>query len=208
MQMEFEYNDKKYFVGSDMFPVSDPEQIESFKSDNTEPFWNEEFCKIIDVNTFDAGHCYSNAEKIRLIAERFQLPVKYYSGWLFARTSIPTHHAWAVIDNKHLIDMGYSERSIKFLQKVYSFPDWRERFADNVAYRKSNIRHSKDCIMGKVLDGFIYVGSIDEMEAARKRFRDMRDIYPDHFSYSRRGQNMYGASAVQEEIFKRQMESI
>lgn len=201
--MKFTIDEKEYTLGSDMFPIADTSNIKVFSSDNTSSFNNDELNRIIDNNEFDVGHCYTNSEKIRLVADHLGLNAEYYTGWLFVSDSAPPiHHAWTVIDGSHVIDMAYSERAMRFAKKVNGFPDWRERFAAETVRRRATIRRSKDCIMGKVLDGMHYVGSIDEMNAAKKRFRDAMAKYPDHVSYRRKGTEPTGASPIQEMVWK------
>lgn len=201
--MKFTIDEKEYTMGSDMFPIADTSSIRVFSSDNTSAFINDELNRIIDNNEFDVGHCYTNSEKIRLVAGHLNLSVEYYAGWLFVSDSAPPiHHAWTVIDGVHVIDMAYSERAMKFAKKINGFPDWRERFAAETVRRRATIRKSKDCIMGKVLEGMLYIGSKDEMNAAKKRFKDTMKKYPNHISYGRKGMNSTGASPIQEMVWK------
>ncbi len=203
VSMKFNIEGNEYEVGTRMFPVADIDDVRIYDLSNTEPFSNEELSRIIDINEFEIGHCYTNAEKIRLICEKLEIPVEYFSGWLFVpNQENPLHHAWAVIDKKHLIDMGFSERDIKFQKKIQGDPRWRERFAEETARRRATIRRSKDCVMGKVPEGMKYVGSPDEINSAKKIFRDLIKRYPKHISYRKKGMNPTGASPIQEMVWR------
>jgi hypothetical protein len=202
--MEFEIDSETYAIGDKMFPISDTTKIRVFNHDNTSVFDNSEFSRIIDCNKFEVGHCYTNSEMVRQIAEKVGLSVEYYAGWFFMQQPTPIHHAWCIIDGKHLIDMGFSERDIRFRKKIMNDPNPRERYADYIAHRKATIRPSKDCIMGAVPEGVIYVGSLDEIESARKLFRSTMKRYPKHPSYAYRGMNPLGASPIQNMVKERQ----
>jgi hypothetical protein len=198
--VNFELNGEVQTIGSKLFPVSNNSAIKLFYSDNTEPFSHDEFSKIIDFNKFEVGHCYTNSEMIRQISVKVGLSVEYYAGWFFMQQPTPIHHAWCIIDGKHLIDMGFSDRDVRFRKKVMNDPLARERYAEYIAHRKATIRPSKDCIMGKIPEGVLYVGSLDEIESARSLFRDTIKKYPKHPSYIHRGMNPLGASPMQSMI--------
>ncbi|RPK19993.1 hypothetical protein [Paenibacillus xylanexedens] len=201
--MKFNIENTEYEIGSHMFPVADSSDLRAYDYSNTESFSNDDLSRIIDINDFEIGHCYTNAEKIRMICERFEIPVEYFAGWIFVpNQEMPLHHAWAVIDNKYLIDMGFSERDLKFQKKIQGDPNWRERFAEETARRRATIRRSKDCVMGKVPGGLLYVGSPDEVENARKIFRDLIKKYPKHISYRRKGMDPTGASPIQKMVWR------
>lgn len=115
-------------IGGPMYPLSNPKKKKVF-----EEGWGEElpeddgFAALVRViherTPFDFGHCYSNADKVvtngwgngwrghRLIP---------YAGWI-AFDNDPDywiHHAWAVLDDKHLIDMGCCRMSTVIDKKM------------------------------------------------------------------------------------------
>ncbi|MNV25865.1 hypothetical protein D3C71_1169740 [compost metagenome] len=62
------------------------------------------------------------------------------------------------------------------------------------------MKPSKRSILGKVPVGLTYVGSVDEMEAARKRYRDMMARFPRHVSYAT-NQRPSGATDMQQLVW-------
>lgn len=198
----FRIEGKEYMIGSKIFPTSSKD-VRTFTSENTKPLHHEELNRILDINEFEIAHCYTNAQKVLLISERLDLKVEYYAGWIFVPyTEIPVHHAWTVINGIHLIDIGMSERLLQFQKKVFGDPNWRKRFAEEtVAVQK--LKPSKRGVIGHVPEGLTYIGSVDEIEAARKRFRDMMARFPRHPSYSTSSLPS-GATALQQEIWNMQ----
>lgn len=195
--MNFTVDGVEYIIGSSLFPLRDILTVKCFTFANTESFIHDDISKIIDINDFEIGHCYTNSEKIRLISDNFGVEAVYYAGWVFLRNELPIHHAWCVIDGRHVIDMGFSDRDFRFQEKLKYDPNFRERYAENVAYRRANIRRSKDCVMGKVPESILYVGCPDDIESARKLYRDTIKRHPNHVSYAFKGMNAFGASTIQ-----------
>lgn len=189
-------------IGSKMFPTSSKD-VKAFTEENTKPFQHEELNRVLDFNQFEIAHCYSNAQKVLLISKQLGINAEYYSGWIFVpHTQIPVHHAWTVIDGVHLIDIGVSERLLRFQNKVFGDPNWRKRFAEE-AVTVQSLRPSKRGVIGHVPDGVVYVGSVDEIEAARKRYRDMMARFPRHPSYSTKSLPS-GATELQQAIWNLQ----
>ena len=149
-------------------------------------------------------HC--NSDKIYKEALRRNIKVEYFAGWLFVGAEAPIHHAWIVYKDSIL------DGSI--LAKEYElFPNppigvdnnkYREEYAEYVAREcTSSTPNSKKYVFGEVPYPLIYLGSPDAPDNARATFRKLQDDFPNHPSYRGKGQNMHGASKIQEKIFQK-----
>lgn len=181
--MLIEVYDKKYEIGSSLYPVKDKKNIKIFTYENTDYIGNESISKFIDSQKFKSGFCYSNTDIIVKHFRELFIPVIFYSGWVFVGEHVPLHHAWAVYQN-NVVDVSFRMSTIKVLNEVdYTNPNWREGAAMRIKAREKRIPLSQDCIMGKVFPNIAFVGSIDQFQLAKNRYNQMLKKFPNHPSY-------------------------
>src|SRR5699024_7279124 len=109
-------NDKVHVVGlgtkdivipSHQYPLND--KLKVFTRDNTEPCKDEQIKVIFDSVKYEIGKCYGNTRRLLDALEANEIPksrYKSYVGWLFIGDTMPVHHAYTVIDGKHLLDFS------------------------------------------------------------------------------------------------------
>jgi hypothetical protein len=206
---EFHVRGVKYHVGGKLFPLASRKDGRLFLEPITEEYDNGEFWRLVDeicvkLDGFESGFCYKNSEYVYELGVAMGLDVEYYVGWLFmAPHTLPVHHAWVVVDGKHLIDVSVNVKVQNYiLENVdLSVVDWRSRIAEGIANIEKERLPVKDwCVSGLVRLPMIYVGSPDKSDSARKRFRDLMRDYPNHPTYIQQGRNKLDKSDLQKEV--------
>jgi hypothetical protein len=128
--------------------------------------------------------------------------LEFYAGWFFIGERPLIHHAWAVYNQKSVIDPSYSmSEALIFDQINYANPDWRKEAA-RLLIRNENKKSpaSVDCVYGKVPvlpTRLIYVGCPDTRINAINIYNRTIAKYPDHPSYKNQGMNSLGGSELQ-----------
>lgn len=204
----FTINDKsKYKIPSRMFPISDKKSNTFFTKEMTVPYENLDFFNLLNQIELPMGHCYSNSEKIRQIAERLNIQAHYFSGWIIKAGDMPKHHAWIIIEHENGYSIVDSLKDKIFTEAYKRSPinyddvNWRRKHSLSVKeVIKDMPLNSQQIIIGQTPDSILYVGSPDTLENARKIFNDLTKMFPNHPSYMGEGDNMNGRSKLQEEL--------
>lgn len=200
--MTFNHKGDTYRIGGRMFPVKDRASLQLFDNENTSPIQlSEKFIAFFNMLDFKIGHAYSNTQSIYDLAKENKIDIGYYSGWLFIGESLPIHHAWCVVNQVGIIDPSVTRSELDLMKKInYHNLNWRDKLAkDIVDLRRKRLRMSEDCVFGKVPEEVVYVGCEDDIENARKIFRDLIYAYPNHICY-RSKMNPIGESDIQKRI--------
>lgn len=206
-KLTWEFENQKFKMPSDKFPLPDREDIYVFTEDNTEKYENKELKKEIDKLNTTVGKCYTNTEKIVQAGKKLGIDIEYMGGWIFPRGPIPIHHAWAVIEQKHVIDLAYSKKLISaraFLDFENNPEQAREVYAERIKdiYK---LPTSERCVFGKMLPEFIYIGVKSSKMELIKQFNKLRKQYPNHISY-KNNNSLDGRSNFQKMLHKKGVE--
>jgi hypothetical protein len=182
-RVPFSVGSARYQIPSKLYPLSSPRRFFVIGADECEDVEVPgDVRDAMDSQVWESGRCYGNTARVVSLWPG----AKYFSGWLFARSRFPYHHAWAVVGDS-VVDMSISRGEIEYLTGVdYDDPQWREKAAPVLFRMSRESVPSRDRVIGKPIEGFIYVGCEDDLESARGRFRKLMRDYPDHPSYARK----------------------
>lgn len=200
--MDFKIGNSKYQIGSKLFPVERKSKTKLFATENTEELNYPTLRKALNLEQYEEGRCYLNAEKVFMLGKLLKIPIEYYAGWVFVGSGQPPmHHAWNVLEG-NVIDTSMNILDYDVLKGVDpKNPDWRKEVAPLLVENKKKPA-SQTAVFGQVWPWLLYVGCPSTGEHARKMFRDLRIDFPKHPSYSHRGFDMYGKSEIQKEMEK------
>lgn len=203
-EMFFKINKSKYKIPSKMYPLKSPKSSCFFTHENTNVVTDELLKRIFNLCTFNVGKCYYNANLLYQLAKQNGLDVEYYAGWLFVCGTPPLHHAWVVYQG-NVIDGSILSSMFKYLSQINSgSSNYREDFAEClVNEQKKNISNSEKYIFGHVPEQLVYLGCPDTSKNAQETFRTLAIKFPNHPSYKKEGQNMYGFSQTQKLIYQK-----
>lgn len=207
----FSESGKKYKIPSKFYPIAHKKDVKVFTKNNTVDFSDTQMIRdiydVVDEIDCNAGFCYTNSEKISSLLQLKFDSVLFYSGWVFTGPTMPKHHAWVVVRNNEeysIID------SCKYYLLLHVFEEFKN-MANSVdraeLARKINrfdlrMKTHEKIIIGKCPDGFLYIGSHDSCTSAKKTFNELVQKYPNHPSYSNKNESAFGASGLQNEIYK------
>lgn len=200
--MIFRIGKARYEVGSKLFPVARKSLTRQFTFDNTEPIDNKRLAAVVDKLTYKMGFCYTNMNLLVSQAKAAGVELEFYAGWFFIGERAPIHHAWAVYNQKSVIDPSYSMSETLILDQIdYTKPDWRrEAVRLLIRNEKEKSPASVDCVYGKVPVSpirLIYVGCPDTRINAINIYKRTIAKYPNHPSYKDRGMNSLNGSELQ-----------
>jgi hypothetical protein len=192
------YDEKFFTKFSNLYPLSNPKKARLFANYNTESYaLQAELKTFIDTYpNFMTGRCYTNSTVLTEYGKSLGYKIEFYSGWLSSSGYPPIHHAWCVLDKKHLIDVSLSlieteafieahsmiEKMKENGREPYDFRAFSVRHANKVK-KRNKVKKYDDIPVGKVPDYFIYMGSPDNPYNARKIYNDLMEKYPNHPSY-------------------------
>jgi len=171
-----------YSLPSADFPMVNKNKIEYFHPGNTENLDDQgELDALLADAKKDLGKCYSNAASVVELLHTNGYDeihqVEFYSGWLLSHNSKDlSHHAWVVIDGKHVIDMtatrnGKLENYLDAIEHGLHLPMSREILAEWFYKQATDgTAFSKYHYYGKVETRF-YVGTKCTVTEARDAFR-------------------------------------
>lgn len=209
---KFKAGNTTHVIGTKLFPVASKKHILVFKkSDNItlqnitekQSEYNELF-EQLNKHTFHSGKCYSNAQMVKTLGDKVGVKVELYSGWLFLKKqSFPIHHAWNVIDGQYLLDVSLSKVEVALFDELDTSKEgWRDiAVALTKEVRNLNLNTQQDCVFGQPPTGYVYVGSPDTDDNARRIFNDMMARFPNHPSYKFKV-DQKGASETQQKLIK------
>jgi hypothetical protein len=181
-------NNKKYtlIIPSRYFPLSNPSTIRFFWPENTEPLTDSATLSLINQLTPEFGHCYANITDLCNLLSKHNVSVEYYSGWMFEYKSGPAHHAWGVINGNHVIDFSMGQTFRKMLidmaENDDEKEDWRTKVAKGLLEKQRTMKNSELYVMGKCLEGVLYVGSQSDEETSNNLIKQALAL-PDNPMY-------------------------
>lgn len=176
------YEDGKTIkIPSQMFPLN--RELEFFTADNTEEFRDEYIESIYNSVTARTGKCYYNAKDLvdaLLKSNVDSSRIKTYVGWLFIGDTIPVHHCFVMIDNKHILDFG----PLRQFEILYDSNEREEleEFKKELVKNKS-LPNSKKMTFGKALNVVAYVVSECSPSDGEKIRAKLEKTFPKHISF-------------------------
>jgi len=199
--MKIIVNNKNYDIGSKYYPVKNKSDIKFFTCQNTEKNENTELSDFVNSLNITPGFCYTNAELICKSVIGRKLSIEFYAGWIFVGDKEPLHHAWVVCDG-NVIDVNVRNSSVEVLKTIdYSNSNWRSIAVEKIKAAEKRFKLSDDCVMGKVFDFLVYVGTRDKIDLAKIRYNTLINNFPDHLSYRDRN-SQHSMTEFQKEIFR------
>lgn len=205
-ELFFKINKSKYKIPSKMYPINYLKESRLISWHDAKKIDNAELVNAFDACSFGIGFCYSNAERIYREALKRNIKVEYFAGWLFVGRAAPIHHAWIVYKDS-ILDGSILANEFEYFSIFPIDEDnnkHREVYAEYIVREQTSLTpNSKKFIFGEVPAPLIYLGSPDTPDNARATFRKLQDDFPNHPSYKNKGQNMHGASKMQEKIFQK-----
>jgi len=175
------------------YPLPNPGKISAFYNENTEELPDDEVNGLLQDVPFKMSRCYNNSEAmlnaLQVGGYAARHSVQYYCGWVYVcYGSAISHHAWIVIDGKHVLDMSYfqDDFSIQALNtnlqgKYISFD--RETYAKWIhAHVTGGKPFRGKCAYGYV-ENRIYAGVPSTPGQAKKAYSEIITEIPDHPEY-------------------------
>lgn len=171
---------KSFTIPSEPYILPNENPVQVFYPGNTENMDEKELDHLMDGIAEQMGKCYSTSEAILKKAEESGYSknhsVKYYAGWIYSiYAGKLTHHAWIVVDDRHVIDMTARRNSnlnhyIEYAEMGIQKPFSKELLADWFYKEKQeNAKFSKYHYCGRV-ESCIYVGTECTQEEAKQSF--------------------------------------
>lgn len=193
----------KYYLGTKMFPFNS-RRVKIFNNEVTNDIsLPSDFYSLVDGMEWESGFCYSNAAKVQRVLHHLGiLEAEFYAGWVSILGNLPLHHAWVVLGDS-VIDMSIDMREMAFLKTVVPEEgvDWRAKVLPDLKKIRLSKRPSVSCVIGKLPEGYVYVGCRDTIDGARKKFNEIKKTIPNHPCYTHREFNN-GPSKLQEMLWE------
>lgn len=176
---------KSVLIPTDYYPLAGS-AVRTFHKDNTEKITDEALLYILDRVKYKIGCCYQNTEEVIHILQRKGYSVKSYVGWLFVGESqFPVHHCWAVVDDKHVIDLAddftmmfAGENGDNF--ENLSLEEARQTMLSFHMEALKQKNHIRCHPMGTPSSILYYVGTECAPAAGRRTYRDLIKKFPYH----------------------------
>lgn len=176
-------NGKSIKIPSHMFPLN--REPKMFTSENTFELLDETIEHAFNsLNPRIGKCCYNSIDLIRVLtlsgvnAHR----MKSYVGWLFIGETLPSHQAFIVIDDKHILDTGLSKcYSFFYEDQITSFDNAKEKFLKTIVdnHEKPN---TTNYTFGKIPNYVAYVASECSPELGMKIRTKLDSAFPKHIS--------------------------
>ena len=195
------YQDEKV-IPSKLYPLPH-DNYKVFTSDNTCDLEDDKVNELLSNVDFKIGRCYTNSDLILDILRKNNIKAKYYSGWILKLNKM-IHHAWIVINNKHLIDVGIPQKEFEFLKEKPSEHGLMPKisFIDELAkIMAENIPFKEKYCYGKVREDLIYIGSPSNSYEARASYNKLMEDIPDHPDYQNIDKK--GVNKTQRALYKK-----
>lgn len=189
-------------VPSKLYPLPNKE-FKIFTSENTFDLEDNKVNNLLTDIDVIIGGCYTNATNIVKILKENNINAKFYSGWIL-RLNKMTHHAWVVIDDKHLIDVSILRKEDDILDRELSGNPKVK--GDKIIDTLSKLIEEKLPFKEKYYYGkvgrycAIYIGSETNPDNARKSFNDLLKAVPNHPDYQNIDKN--GVNKTQRALYK------
>lgn len=194
------YQDEKV-IPSKLYPLPN-NSYKVFNYENTFDLEDDEVNNILSDIDFKVGRCYSNSDLILNILNRNNIKAEFYSGWVLHLNKM-THHAWIVVENKHLLDVGILRKEEEFIGKgkvnlLLSNSNGIDLFAEIISEKAP---FKEKYYYGKVGKGLIYIGSPSNSTEARESYNKLIRENPNHPDYQNIDKN--GVNKTQRALYKK-----
>lgn len=174
-------------IPSQLYPLSGSPEI--FYQENTEACTDQQIQEIFDNTEAHMGFCYTNIENLAVNLRKagvLKQRYKTYIGWLFIGEQLPIHHAFLVVDNKHLLDFSASQIHEQLLlhytpKEIETFT--RDELRNNLAnefIKEQEKPHSQRAAFGKALPSYVYIASQCKPNQGRLQFNKLIKSHPNH----------------------------
>ena len=172
---------KDIVIPSHQYPLNG--KLKVFTRDNTEPCKDEQIKVIFDSVKYEIGKCYGNTRRLLDALEANEITksrYKSYVGWLFIGDTMPVHHAYTVIDDKHLLDFSPMHELYSMeISGELSTPEMKEALVDKFM-DKIRQPNSIRSIFGKADPELLYVGSECTPDKGIKIYQKLMKAFPKH----------------------------
>lgn len=192
-------------IPSVSYPLNGPYKVFSYR--NTKVVSDPQITRIVDLQEYRIGCCYSNTRNLVSALKAAGYNAKAYVGWVFFGNSLPTHHCWAVVDEIHLLDLAddqvtvLQEENCRILATAKDKEERRAMWADLIATAITTLPNSVRCApLGVPNPDWLYVGSECDPEEGKAIYRNYAREHPEYEArYQRTEENM---TALQGNISK------
>ena len=168
-------------IPSQMFPLNG--ELKLFTSNNTEVLVDSTIESIFNSVKPRIGKCYYNAQDLvdALNADGIDSKrIKSYVGWLFVGDTIPVHHCFVMLDDKHILDYGPLKKFEHF--DIDADMDSLDRFKNDII-ENDELLNSQKMTFGKALSVVAYVVSECSTKEGEKIRARLENTYPKHISF-------------------------
>ena len=168
-------------IPSQMFPLNG--ELKLFTSNNTEVLTDSTIESIFNSVKPRMGKCYYNAQDLidaLIIGGIDSKRIKSYVGWLFVGDTIPVHHCFVMLDNKHVLDFGPLKQFENFDE--YTDMDSIDRFKNDII-ENDVLLNSQKMTFGRALSVIAYVVSECSPKEGEKIRAKLEKAYPKHISF-------------------------
>lgn len=182
---------KEVVIPSKLYPLPNSSKLSVFAENNTEDLNDKELNALLTGKLFKPGHCYFNTDEIiKLIKDsKLDYKIDYYAGWMLFAGHL-THHAWVVLNDKHIIDSSILKKQTE-LKKEHILSEYglvntitHEEISTRLAEMvKEDVSFKEKYVFGKVLSEYIYIGVKSNPTEARISFNTLLDNEPLHPDY-------------------------
>lgn len=195
------YQDEKV-IPSKLYPLPH-DNYKIFTRDNTCDLEDDKVNELLSNVDFKIGLCYTNSDLILDILRKNNIKAKYYSGWILKLNKM-VHHAWIVIENKHILDVGIYKKEIELFKynssKLGIMPSIN--LIDELAKLvDEEIPFKEKYCYGKVREDLIYIGSPSNSYEARASYHKLMEDIPDHPDYQNIDKK--GVNKTQRALYKK-----
>lgn len=182
---------REVVIPSPLYPLPHHQDIKVFTDDNTYEWENTVIDDLLKDKVFKPGYFYTNIDYIVNAlsnSEEFSVSVDYYVGWTIVGDRL-IHHAWAVVDDKYLIDTSRFLREDE-MEKLAretekgNLPLNRSDLVNKlIEYHNEKIPFKDKYVCGKALKNSIYIGVKSNSDTGRRDFNELMRKYPEHPDY-------------------------
>lgn len=170
-------------IPSVMWPLSGPYEV--FNFNNCELIENIAVKEIVNRMEYHIGHCYSNAEAVTDALLKAGFNAKMYVGWLFLGCNQhPIHHAWTVLDKRHVIDLADDLALQSFNKETFDKAETEtERRQMLLSFTKwaRQMPHTDRCTpFGIPAPSLLYIGSECDRKTGIDIYNNLIAVYPNH----------------------------
>lgn len=175
-------------IPSKMYPITNKADMKFFCAFNTEELDDKKVLDIYNKVEGKMGHCYTNTLSFYLnLLNNGVDNVVPYVGWLSVGGGHPIHHAWLVINDKHLFDLSGDKIMLDYVlnksQEPITATELKEGMAD-LHLSLKDIPNTERYTTGKCMVTHFYIGSPCYPTDGIQIFNQLMADFPKHPSYS------------------------